>query len=1091
MDPRVADLVSTSSNEELSRRVEEAAVEMHKGFDKRPRVRMRQNELDDFVKSGKVTNGSGSKFSSGPVTQKAEKSIAKLEADHKDAIDRVTKLEEALRILDETGDWKGAEIGVTAYLNNNWAIDGLDNPEVTPKNLSAAEIEEKIGTKEFRKEILDKIDRSKKEIVHAKDIADRKKIRKEQNVIDVEDIPEDVIAQLEEETKRLLQNKEEANNVFSDSENGERFVYHAGASELDGGVLNPSMSVGSDTPGARGGGDTRGLNNKQRQNIDREIATLKPRVEAYKSLHDWIKKNPNGGVFTASSLDEAKLLEKNSYLGSEFKRNPGLGQLEYEIPPVAMEHRMYLGIGSAIEKDEKELLNYQILAKLADDNDGQFISSYPAGTRVVSAGYFGRFTDQELPEDVAKIPTQYERTLGNNTSGIIDYDMSTRWRHSRRGTAWLVAGQRDKEIAQGLGESDETQIFGQQKPVFGISQRVLDGNREGDVISRVGPALMARAIMLKKDNQEVTPETVIATRLSSAPSAQSGRRIERRVTPSAERVLTPQMDTISTSETGRAARPTEVATSKFSSGAATRRHADRPADMERMFPNPEEEAKRIAHEDVAKAWRDSGYGWIEVPRYQADANLSNDFLRGRELGVNQAEFQWSGDQAIGMKPKDFNPKARGSDKYFQWYDNWLKSMRTYLDAHGKDSNGNPRMDDEWRGIEAAIWEKKIQLMPDTTSWQKEQIRTLERALEDRKFDMARRPSPIGTKSLKLTRGERTIINGGPAIDRLVSEYHTKIGLDPSLQEEERPVTGYLVHKSHIEEKKNRVKQSGQGNFASDAVYEIGDEDVVGDGLTALGDIEVILRKETSGRTAYGRGESVDNGHRPVLLNSTDSQDISDALTNVEGISGKNKNSHAMLHLLGAGLDNNFAHVNAGLDENGKMASVGKTDSGKRSRDIFEAHILGGFSKDDVEGIHYPYSRLKVEAANEDISSIVTVDMINAELKKFGASPIEIQDFNNQMISNPVNTESMQRLREVLYAKKIKQRYQDQGVGYVRFAHPTGINIENPRSYDKSASGSEDIVRILTKKVVQEIDEMIPNLLKAMRKNKTPQLIGGE
>ena len=49
-----------------------------------------------------------------------------------------------------------------------------------------------------------------------------------------------------------------------------------------------------------------------------------------------------------------------------------------------------------------------------------------------------------------------------------------------------------------------------------------------------------------------------------------------------------------------------------------------------------------------------------------------------------------------------------------------------------------------------------------------------------------------------------------------------------------PVSGYLVHKSHIQKKKNDVIKNRVGNVGPDAIFEIQDNDPVGDGLGALG-----------------------------------------------------------------------------------------------------------------------------------------------------------------------------------------------------------------------------------------------------------------
>jgi HK97 family phage prohead protease len=163
---------------------------------------------------------------------------------------------------------------------------------------------------------------------------------------------------------------------------------------------------------------------------------------------------------------------------------------------------------------------------------------------------------------------------------------------------------------------------------------------------------------------------------------------------------------------------------KLSSGARNlRRHADRSADMEKQFPNAEENQKRSDHEAIAKAWDEQGLGWEEVPRYNADDNLSSDYLRGREIGVNQARVMWDGD-SVRKRPEKFNEKQKASNEYSNWYSSYAKSVSAYLDAHSRDDSDN------WDGIESALRADVKSKYPDTQDWAKEDIATLNEYLND-------------------------------------------------------------------------------------------------------------------------------------------------------------------------------------------------------------------------------------------------------------------------------------------------------------------------------------------------------------------------
>ena len=66
IDPVILDLVKNSSDEELYEIISKAAMDLHQSFDARPRVRMREDELEKFIETQRY--GRESSFDSGPTT---------------------------------------------------------------------------------------------------------------------------------------------------------------------------------------------------------------------------------------------------------------------------------------------------------------------------------------------------------------------------------------------------------------------------------------------------------------------------------------------------------------------------------------------------------------------------------------------------------------------------------------------------------------------------------------------------------------------------------------------------------------------------------------------------------------------------------------------------------------------------------------------------------------------------------------------------------------------------------------------------------------------------------------------------------------
>lgn len=349
-----------------------------------------------------------------------------------------------------------------------------------------------------------------------------------------------------------------------------------------------------------------------------------------------------------------------------------------------------------------------------------------------------------------------------------------------------------------------------------------------------------------------------------------------------------------------------------------------------------------------------------------------------------------------------------------------------------------------------------------------------------------------TKTAKndLEIGQRFKFKKGSSADNYRLKYEEEIGIPADTPAVLRPVTGYVVNKSHIEEKKKRVQKTGSGNYGTDAIFEIQDKDVIGDGLTASGEIEVVLRPETANRVAYGRGNSFDTRHQPVLLDSTEREDIVNAVTISDGLNKDDDNLDAMLHLLGSSKDKNYSHVGAKRDSNGRMKPVGKIDpSDDREHEVFEANILGGFSKDEVEGIHYPFSKVAKLAENEDVSDVVNAEILKPRMQKLGFTSDEIEYISMMSKQSPIVTPGVQKLKEYRTAQKIKKKYESMGIGYVKFAHPTGINIENPKTYNKTANINDNPEQVIKQNIYSELDEALRDIVKNMRKNKTRELVG--
>lgn len=353
--------------------------------------------------------------------------------------------------------------------------------------------------------------------------------------------------------------------------------------------------------------------------------------------------------------------------------------------------------------------------------------------------------------------------------------------------------------------------------------------------------------------------------------------------------------------------------------------------------------------------------------------------------------------------------------------------------------------------------------------------------------------PKSGSSRALSSGKASITEsrvGGLAHEELANEYYSSIGLPGSIDRTKLPVSGYLVHRSHRDSRIKNAIAARSGNLNGGGAFEIGDEDVVGDGLTAHGDIEIVLRPSVSRRTAYGRGNALSSGHKPVLMNSRNRQDIADAIVNMRGTNGDKQTNEAMISLLSASIDGDFSRVNASRQDGGRFLKTGiPGKAGDAPREPFEAQILGGFDVDEIEQINYPFSRVQQIAASESIDDVVNDRTIAEKLRAAGYSQEEIEYFYSIGGSGSFNTESMAMLRNYRAAQRIKKSYAERGLPNVKIAHPDGINIDDARSYAKGAVSGLPVEQVLKDSISNEILEEAQKLLKEMKKPKAPKMVG--
>jgi hypothetical protein len=311
------------------------------------------------------------------------------------------------------------------------------------------------------------------------------------------------------------------------------------------------------------------------------------------------------------------------------------------------------------------------------------------------------------------------------------------------------------------------------------------------------------------------------------------------------------------------------------------------------------------------------------------------------------------------------------------------------------------------------------------------------------------------------------------------KFWNNAGLNDDIDEESIPVSGYMVNNAQIRKKKQSAINSGAVGVGDDAAFELSDKDLMGDGLTAQGEIEVVLRPEVASRTAYARGGAFKNGNKPVLVNSSSRHDIVQALVDTKN--GKDKES--IINMLTASLDGDTSSITSKRKNGSKFKEVGKDLPNEFNNEPIQAHILGGFDKDEVESINYPFSKIQKLSDKENLNDVVNDNSIAENLRKAGFTEAEINYFYSMSNGKPLTGQSIQALKNYRAAQKIKNKYKAQGFDNVKFAHPLGLNIENPKTYNPSADSNASVENILKNNIMKEIAESAKKVIKGMKSNK--------
>ena len=141
---------------------------------------------------------------------------------------------------------------------------------------------------------------------------------------------------------------------------------------------------------------------------------------------------------------------------------------------------------------------------------------------------------------------------------------------------------------------------------------------------------------------------------------------------------------------------------------------------------------------------------------------------------------------------------------------------------------------------------------------------------------------------------------------------------------------------------------------------------------------------------------------------------------------------------------------------------------------------------EIEGIHYPFSSIQKIANSSDVSDILENIVTVEEIMALKASKPIAENMLADIKSGRFIIPSINSLKEYRAAMIIRKKYESKGIGYVLFAHEKGLNIDNPRTYDRTAGPKEKVEDVLKRKIAAEIKSSVKKYISETTKRNGSQ-----
>lgn len=336
-----------------------------------------------------------------------------------------------------------------------------------------------------------------------------------------------------------------------------------------------------------------------------------------------------------------------------------------------------------------------------------------------------------------------------------------------------------------------------------------------------------------------------------------------------------------------------------------------------------------------------------------------------------------------------------------------------------------------------------------------------------------------------------------------SIYGLRLGIPENSEKEILPVRGYFLHVDEInkrkkmtqlqvEKKKNNFEKRGINTAKikpeflsySMSIGEFGAKDSLNPLPSERGEIEIVLKPETTHRTLMTLGDSFNGARTPIGLDGND-DDQKLLVSMLRNRWNDNEQNRVSENTNFSTMERIINLLNASI---GKMGFADMTKDSSGSRHYVEAITAGGFNLDEVDEIHLSVDYVKKHITSEikepnlaqvtEILSRLSIknDLITAESIILSPKTPEEKKAAVELKKKIAYVMQIKKNRELRmeFSRRINSKIRQESEPKIIFPNDDGLDYDDPKTYKNYVEGM-DVDTLLNHRMANDVREILKGI----------------